>query len=176
MSSDDPIFTIGHSTHPLERFLRLLTAYDISGLADVRRFPGSRRHPHFTREALAGSLDASGIEYRHFAGLGWRRRASGESANAGWTHPSFRAYADHMATDEFAVAIAELLSFARNHRVAVMCAEAQPWRCHRQLIADALVARQVEVRHIFSESRVSPHELTPFARVDESGIHYPALF
>lgn len=176
MPSGSAIFTVGHSTHPLDRFLRLLNAHGITGLADVRRFPGSRRHPHFTRESLAGSLDASGIEYRHFAGLGGRRTASRESANAGWTHPSFRAYADHMATDEFGAALAELLSFARVRRVAVMCAEAQPWRCHRQLIADALVARQIEVRHIFSESRVSAHELTPFARVDDSGIRYPALF
>ena len=176
MSRGDAIFTIGHSTHPLDRFLRLLKAHRITGLADVRRFPGSRRHPHFNREALAGSLDASGIQYRHFDGLGGRRRGSVDSANAGWTHPSFRAYADHMATDEFGAALAELLSFAGDRRVVVMCAEAQPWRCHRQLIADALVARGVEVRHIFSESRVSAHELTPFARVDENGIRYPALF
>ena len=170
------IVTIGHSTRTAEQFLGLLQAHGVTLIADVRTIPRSRRHPHFTADALAAFLQVHGIAYEHFPGLGGLRKPRADSPNTGWRHPSFRAYADHMATAEFGAAIAELLSVARNHRVAVTCAEAQPWRCHRQLIADALVAREVEVRHIFTETRASAHELTPFARVDENGIRYPALF
>jgi uncharacterized protein (DUF488 family) len=169
-----PIFTIGHSTHAFDRFLHLLRVHGITGVADVRRFPGSRRHPHFAREALARSLPMSGIEYRHLGGLGGRRSGSGSSANGGWTNPSFRTYADHMSSEEFREAIDALLAFAARRRVAIMCAEGQPWRCHRQLIADALVARSVEVLHVLTSAPPLAHQMTAFARVDGSRIVYPA--
>ena len=148
----------------------------MTGIADVRRIPGSRRYPHFSRDALAESLPARGIAYTHLAGLGGRRKPNLDSANVGWQHPSFRAYADYMATAEFGDALDELLAFGRSRLVAVMCAEAQWWRCHRRLIADALLVRSVEVRHIMAANRAPVHELTPFARPDGIEVTYPGLF
>jgi uncharacterized protein (DUF488 family) len=169
------IFTIGHSTHPLDRFLAILGAHGITGLADVRRIPGSRRHPHFSREALVESMPGHGIEYRHLPGLGGRRRGTDASVNTAWQHPSFRAYADHMASDEFREGLEELLAFAKERRVAVMCAEAQWWQCHRQLIADALVVRRTDVHHILAATRAAAHTLTSFARVEGISVRYPGL-
>ena len=170
-----PVFTIGHSIRPLDEFLRLLNAHGVTGLADVRTVPKSRRHPHFARSALEASLPAAGITYRHFAALGGLRKPRRNSVNRGWRHEGFRGYADHMATEEFASAIEELLTFARRYIVAVMCAEAKWWECHRQLIADALVARGIDVHHIMSVHQAPPHELTAFGRVEGIHVTYPAL-
>lgn len=153
----------------------LLRAHGIQGIADVRRFPASRRHPHFSREALTASLPAESIAYSHIPELGGRRTARSDSVNTAWQHPSFRGYADHMATPEFARGLDALLAFAKTGRVAVMCAEAQWWRCHRQLIADALVARGISVEHIMSPTVVRSHELTSFARVENGEVGYPGL-
>lgn len=175
MSGAARVMTIGHSTRAAEQFLALLQAHGVTGVADVRSMPRSRRHPHFSGDALAAYLPAHGIAYEHFRGLGGLRKPRPDSRNTGWTHPSFRAYADHMQSVEFRDALAALLEFARRCMVAVMCAEAQWWRCHRQLIADALVARGIEVRHIMSSRSAAPHELTAFARVDGIDVSYPGL-
>jgi uncharacterized protein (DUF488 family) len=169
------MMTIGHSTHSADRFLALLQAHDVAAIADVRRFPYSRRHPQFSQEALAAFLRAHGVEYAHFPALGGRRRPRADSPNTGWRVPSFRAYADHMRSPEFQAALLELTKYGRNRLAAVMCAESQWWRCHRQLIADALVARGVEVRHIMSTGAPARHELTSFARVDGADLVYPGL-
>jgi uncharacterized protein (DUF488 family) len=169
------IFTIGHSTHTAERFLELLQAHGVTGVADVRKIPQSRRHPHFSSQALSGFLGLHGIAYQHFPGLGGLRTPRQDSPNTGWRHPSFRAYADHMRSEEFRGALGSMLAYAKNVVAVVMCAESQWWRCHRQLIADALVARGVEVRHIMSAASAPLHELTSFARVDGSTIAYPGL-
>lgn len=170
------ILTVGHSTRTAEAFLGLLQAHDVTGVADIRTVPRSRRHPHFSREALARFLAQHGIEYVHLAGLGGLRKPRRDSPNAGWRHEGFRGYADHMGTREFAEALDALLAFAgERRRAAVMCAEAKWWQCHRQLVADALVARGIEVCHIMSAREAPCHELTPFARVTGSTVHYPAL-
>jgi uncharacterized protein (DUF488 family) len=135
----------------------------------------SRRYPHFSREALETSLASDSIAYRHIPELGGRRAPRPDSENTGWRNPSFRAYADHMASEEFARGLEALLTFAEHRRVAIMCAEAQWWRCHRQLIADALVARGLDVFHIMSPTSAPGHELTSFARVDGGEVHYPGL-
>jgi uncharacterized protein (DUF488 family) len=169
------IMTIGHSTRTAEAFLELLTTHRVTGVADVRTIPRSRRHPHFSRESLAAFLPAHGIAYVHLAALGGLRKPASDSPNGGWRHPGFRGYADHMQTSQFEKGIEDLLSFAANSRVAIMCAEAKWWECHRQLIADALTARGIEVRHILSAGDTPVHRLTPFARVHGSGVTYPAL-
>jgi uncharacterized protein (DUF488 family) len=169
------ILTVGHSTRTAREFEDLLRAHEVNGIADVRRFPMSRRHPHFSRQALEASLASDSIVYRHIPELGGRRATQPDSVNTAWRHPSFRAYADHMATEEFARGLDVLLTLAENRRVAIMCAEAQWWRCHRQLIADALVARGIEVRHIMSAKSAPPHELTSFARVEGRDVRYPGL-
>jgi uncharacterized protein (DUF488 family) len=169
------IFTIGHSTRTADAFLALLQAHGITAVADVRTVPRSRRHPHFSRESLAAFLMAHGIDYIHLSGLGGLRKPRRDSANGGWRHEGFRGYADHMGTRQFAEALDTLLAFAGEGRVALMCAEAKWWQCHRQLIADALVARDLEVRHVMSSREAARHELTPFARVTGSTVRYPAL-
>lgn len=169
------IMTVGHSTRPAGEFLALLQAHGITGVADVRTVPRSRRHPHFSRESLTVTLPAHGIAYQHFPGLGGLRRPRPDSANTGWRHPSFRAYADHMGTVEFREALEGLLVFAQKFLAATMCAESKWWQCHRQLIADALVARGIEVRHIMSVSDAHVHQLTPFAQVVGSEVRYPGL-
>jgi uncharacterized protein (DUF488 family) len=173
--SSPRIYTVGHSTRALDEFLALLEAHGVTGLADVRSFPGSRRHPHFSREALERSLPAGGIVYRHFAALGGMRKPRRDSRNGGWRHASFRGYADHMETAEFQEALDGLLGFAQSHVVGIMCAEAKWWQCHRQLTSDALVARGAEVRHIMSKTPAPPHELTSFARLAGDRVTYPAL-
>jgi uncharacterized protein (DUF488 family) len=169
------VFTIGHSTRTADAFLSLLHAHGITGIADVRTIPRSRRHPHFSSDALSATLDAHDIAYRHMPGLGGLRKPRPDSPNGGWRVEGFRGYADHMQTPEFAVALDELLQFSAERRVAVMCAESKWWQCHRQLVADALVARGVEVRHILSAADPGSHQLTAFARVSGSTVSYPAL-
>jgi uncharacterized protein (DUF488 family) len=178
-SSDFPgeglvILTIGHSTHPLEEFIALLRAHGVTLLADVRTVPRSRRNPQFNRETLPTALAAAGIGYRHLPGLGGLRRPRPDSMNLAWENEGFRGFADYMGTPEFEAALGELLELARRERVAIMCAEAVPWRCHRSLIADALVARGVAVEHILSPTRRQPHTLTRFARVEGGRVVYPA--
>jgi len=166
------VHTLGHSTLALEDFLALLEAHALDAIADVRRFPASRRHPHFAREPLAASLAARGVAYSWLPALGGRRGGRPDSPHVAWRSAAFRGYADHMDGDEFREGLDALLALAEGHRVAVMCAEAVPWRCHRQLIADALVVRGVEVRHVTGRGEAQPHRLTPFARVDGDRIVY----
>jgi uncharacterized protein (DUF488 family) len=169
------IMTVGHSTRTAEDFLSLLQAHDVKAIADVRKIPRSKRHPHFASEALTAFLPLHGIAYAHFPGLGGLRTGAPDSANTGWRHPSFRAYADHMESIEFRHALDALLAFGEKFLTAVMCAESQWWRCHRQLIADALVARGIEVRHIMSRTSAPVHQLTSFARVEGTRVWYPGL-
>jgi uncharacterized protein (DUF488 family) len=169
------IYTIGHSTKPIEDFIELLQSAGVTLLVDVRRYPGSRRHPQFNREALAASLLAVGIDYQHTPSLGGRRTADQESVNTFWRSASFRGYADHMASAEFQGALQNLEHAAENRAVAVMCAESVPWHCHRQMIADALVARGHAVRHILTTKRFDLHELNSAAVAGEDGqLTYPA--
>jgi uncharacterized protein (DUF488 family) len=169
------ILTVGHSTRSLDELLVLLDRHGATGLADVRTIPRSRRHPHFSREALEVSMPQHGIAYTHFPGLGGLRKPRRGSANGGWRHEGFRGYADHMQTREFSDALDALLAFATDRQVAVMCAESKWWQCHRQLIADALVVRGIEVRHIMSPTEAPAHGLTPFARTHGTSVTYPAL-
>ena len=169
------IWTVGHSTRELGAFVALLVESSIALVADVRRFPGSRRFPHFNAEALVESLGRVGVAYRHYPDLGGRRgkRAPG-SPNTAWRVEAFNAFADHMATPEFEAGLSELIACAGAARAAIMCSEALPWRCHRRLIADALIVRGWTVRDIFGPSKVEPHPLTPFARVEGPRLTYPA--
>jgi uncharacterized protein (DUF488 family) len=168
------VFTIGHSTRPIASFLRLLMAHGVTLLLDVRRFPASRTNPQFNSTALEKSLAEVHIKYRHMPALGGRRRPKKDSINTGWEHESFRGYADYMQTGAFARELDRVITYAAKDRVALMCAEAVPWRCHRSLIADALVVRSVDVREISSGVRATPHALTAFARVRGERITYPA--
>jgi uncharacterized protein (DUF488 family) len=174
------IYTIGHSTRSLSEFVALLHAHRIAKLADVRTVPKSRRHPHFAAAALSNSLPAEHIHYRHFPGLGGLRKPRADSRNTAWRVEGFRGYADYMETPEFERSLDELLAWAEGRdqsaaRTAIMCAEAVWWRCHRQLIADALLARGVEVRHIASENSAPVHTLTEFARLTRQKVWYPGL-
>jgi len=168
------IRTIGHSTRALDAFVALLRAHRVARLVDVRTIPRSRRHPQFNRENLADDLGTAGIAYAHMAGLGGLRRPRADSINTGWRNAGFRGYADYMQTPEFEAALERLVALARGERVAIMCAEAVPWRCHRSLIADALTARDVRVEHILAVDRAEPHRLTAFARIEAGGVTYPA--
>jgi len=170
-----PVFTVGHSTRSAEELIALLREAGVERLVDVRRFPGSRRHPQFGREALAASLAAAGIEYLHAPDLGGRRAPRPNSPNTGWRVAAFRGYADYMDAPEFQAALARLAAAAAERPTAILCAEAVPWRCHRRLIADALVARGVEVVHLLAASRREPHALHPDARRLPGGrLVYPA--
>lgn len=166
------VYTIGHSTREIDRFIGLLERERIEHVADVRSFPGSRRYPQFGRDALAASLAARGIGYSHHPELGGRRHARPDSPNGAWRNESFRGYADYMLTPAFATALDGLMELAARERTAIMCAEAVPWRCHRSLISDALVARGVDVQHIL-DARTGPHHLTPFAIVRDDVVYYP---
>jgi uncharacterized protein (DUF488 family) len=168
-----PVLTIGHSNRPLAEFLGMLKAHGVDVLVDVRTVPRSSYNPQFNRDALPQSLAAEGIEYVHMPGLGGLRHPQKESRNTGWRNLSFRGYADYMQTDEFKSHLDELLRLEGRH-VAIMCAESVPWRCHRSLIADALAARGVPVRHIMSATRSDAHTLTSFARVDGRQVTYPS--
>lgn len=169
------IWSLGHSTRPIETFLALLTGHGIERLGDIRTTPQSRRHPQFGQAALARSTGGAGITYVHLAGLGGLRKPRPDSINTAWRDAGFRGYADYMQTPAFAAAVDELLALAQSERVAVMCAEAVPWRCHRQLLADALVARGHEVREIESAMKTRPHVLTQWARVHGASVTYPGV-
>lgn len=166
-------FTIGHSTRPAQDFIALLLAHHIEIVIDVRTVPRSRRNPQFNCETLAQSLQAAEIGYEHVAALGGFRRPSSHSSNAGWRNASFRGYADYMQTAAFTAAIESLAKRVQRQRFAIMCAEAVPWRCHRSLIADALVARGIRVEEIISAARTQPHAMTSFARVEGTTVTYP---
>jgi uncharacterized protein (DUF488 family) len=170
------IFSIGHSVKSADEFVELLQAHGVDRLADVRTVPRSRRHPQFSQDILSAHLAGSGINYTHFPALGGLRRPRADSPNGGWLHPAFRGYADHMATPAFEESLDALVAYANAHLAAVMCAEAKWWQCHRRLIADALVARGIDVYHIMSPRQVTPHELTTFARLTAQKVQYPALF
>jgi uncharacterized protein (DUF488 family) len=173
-ASSESIHTVGHSTRTTERLLGLLQDHDIGLIIDVRRWPASRRHPHFHREALAKSLEQAGLDYVWRGDLGGFRKPRPDSANTGWKVGAFRAYADFMLTDEFQQIVAEVLRYADIKRAALMCAEALPWRCHRQLIADACLVRGWEVRHIMDDG-CHAHALPPFARPEGVRIYYCGL-
>ena len=168
------LLTIGHSNHPIERFLDLLARHGVTALGDVRSFPRSRFNPQFNREQLSDALQRAGIRYLHLPRLGGLRKSIGEaSPNKAWRNASFRGYADYMLTDDFERGLTELLELAKQERLAMMCAEAVPWRCHRSLVSDALLARGRTVTHITGSSEPSPHELTPFAVVENGRVTYP---
>jgi uncharacterized protein (DUF488 family) len=169
------ILTVGHSNHEEGEFVELLRGAGVELIADVRRYPGSRRQPHFERTALAAVLLEAGIGYRWLGEtLGGRRKPLADSPNAGWESDQFRGYADHMASDEFRSGIAELEKLAAEDRVAVMCAEAWWIRCHRRLLADALTASGWRVLHLGGNGRLEEHQLTDFAVVEDSAVTYPA--
>ena len=176
MTSRRPILvlTIGHSVRPLADLIALLTAHSVAKLVDVRTVPRSRTNPQFNLDTLPAALAANGIGYEHVAGLGGFRRARPGSPNAGWRNASFRGYADYMHSPEFAGHLEDLIAMARRERVVLMCAEAVPWRCHRSLIADALMVRGVHVEEILSRTRRQAHVLTSFASVTGTTITYPA--
>lgn len=170
---ETPIFTIGHSTHPIDEFLGILQAHGIEEIVDVRTVPKSRHNPQFNEEELGPSLRQQGIEYVRLAGLGGLRHTTQASINTAWKNASFRGFADYMQTSEFEQALLELIELAKKKRVAILCAEAVPWRCHRSLIGDALWARDIPVEDILSEKPARPHKLTPWARVDGVKVTYP---
>jgi len=169
------IHTIGHSTHSADAFLALLRAHGIGAVADIRTIPRSRRHPHFSAEAMEEWLGRSDIRYRHFPSLGGLRRPRPDSINTAVRHASFRGYADHMETPEFQQGVEALEAFAAERVTTVMCAEALWWQCHRRFLADALFVRNVKVRHIMSSSAANFHELSAFARVLGDRVTYPGL-
>jgi uncharacterized protein (DUF488 family) len=170
----ETIFTIGHSTHPIEEFVRWLQAHGVDGIVDVRTIARSRHNPQFNEQELAASLAANGIRYQRMRELGGLRHSSADSVNGAWRNASFRGYADYMQTDAFSAAVDQLVGLGRTGSWAIMCAEAVPWRCHRSMVGDALVVRGVAVFDIMSESTATPHTLTRFARVDGTRITYPA--
>ena len=166
------IFTVGHSTRSLEELVSILQAHGIGLLVDVRRFPASRRHPHFGRESLETALPEAEIEYLWLADLGGRRSRAKDSPHTAWRVTGFAAYADHMDTEAFDSALRALLEQAAERPTAVMCAEALPHRCHRRLIADRLTAQGHEVVHLLDEKRTQPHQLPDFARTEKGRVIY----
>ncbi|MGZ4143659.1 MAG: DUF488 domain-containing protein [Actinomycetota bacterium] len=167
------VFTIGHSTRPVEELVEMLRAHGVTLLVDIRRFPGSRRHPQFNSAALARALSDAGIGYEHAEALGGRRAPVPGSPNTGLRNAQFRGYADHMATQEFSTALDRLIERSEGTDLAVMCAEAVPWRCHRSLLSDALVARGIEVRHIMGVGEAPVHRPSEGARFEGTVVRYP---
>lgn len=168
------VLTVGHSNHPLEAFLALLARHDIRALVDIRRFPGSRKHPHFNRDNLAAVLPGSGAEYHWLQALGGRRpKGRDDSPNRGLANPGFRNYADYMLTDDFREGVEKLLEVARRKRTAILCAEGLFWRCHRRLVSDFLAANGVAVQHIMPTGELRPHRLTRGAVAEGGRVTYP---
>ena len=173
-SAERIIYTVGHSTRTAEEFVSLLLAHDVSLLIDVRTVPRSRTNPQFNKDTLPVTLERAGIRYEHVPALGGLRKPKKDSVNAGWRNLSFRGYADHMRTAEFNNAVDALIDLAKTERPALMCAEAVPWRCHRSLIADALIVRGVRVEELSSRNSRRAHQLRSFARVCGKTLIYPA--
>lgn len=167
------VCTIGHSNRPIEEFIALLRQNGVECLLDVRTVPKSRHNPQFGQDQLPVSLAAAGIAYRQMPGLGGLRRPQKESPNSGWRNTSFRGYADYMQTDEFRENVEAVIALSATTRCALMCAESVPWRCHRSLVADALLVRGIRAEHIINPGKRRPHTLTKFARVDGTRILYP---
>lgn len=167
-----PVLTIGHSTRSIGEFIRLLKAHGVERLIDIRTVPRSRHNPQFAQEALSSALVADGIGYLHMAGLGGLRHPRPDSVNTGWKNSGFRGYADYMETEPFRKSLEECIAIARHERIALMCAEAVPWRCHRSLVADALCVRHIAVSEIASGVRTRPHVLTAWAKVEGTRITY----
>lgn len=167
------VFSVGHSTRSLDEFIALLESCGVEMIVDVRFVPRSRHNPQFNKETLCDSLKIAGIRYIHIPGLGGLRRPSQKSINLALEHKSFRGYADYMQTKEFAESLLHLVALIHENCVAIMCAEAVPWRCHRTLVADALATRHIIVKHILNETCTIKHELTPFAHVEGTKISYP---
>lgn len=167
------IYTIGHSTHSPDQFIKILQGYNIELVADVRSIPGSRHNPQFNKNELESDLGGHGIRYLHLKELGGLRHTTGASINTGWTNLSFRGFADYMQTPEFVRAIKMLIDISDSVQTVIMCAEALFWRCHRSLIADALVIRNVAVEHIMSANASKVHTITPRAKVVGITITYP---
>jgi uncharacterized protein (DUF488 family) len=169
------IFTVGHSTRPIEEFVELLRANGVEQLIDIRTIPQSRRNPQFNRDALPQPLARVGIDYLHMPELGGLRHPRPDSRNGAWRNDSFRGYADYMQTPEFAAAIEKLIESGSRKQTAIMCAEAVPWRCHRSLVGDALGVRGVAVEDIVGAGRRRPHKITPFAQIDGTRVWYPGV-
>jgi uncharacterized protein (DUF488 family) len=167
------VFTIGHSTRTLDEFIGLLKTYGITLLVDVRTVPRSRHNPQFNKETLPVSLKPKGLKYIHVPEIGGLRRPKHDSINLAWKNMGFRGYADYMQTKEFIENLLRIVALARENCLALMCAEALPWRCHRSLISDALLVRHVKVLHIISKDNTINHELTEFALVEGTKITYP---
>ena len=169
------VFTIGHSNRTAENLIAMLQARGVTRLADVRTIPKSRHNPQFNQQDLSAALDHNGISYLHLPELGGLRHPKNDSINTAWQNASFRGYADYMQTPEFDKGLERLLESTQSGVLAIMCAEAVPWRCHRSMIADALTARGVRVEHIMSESKTQPHALTPFAQLNGAQVIYPGI-
>ncbi|MEO7904196.1 MAG: DUF488 domain-containing protein [Candidatus Saccharimonadales bacterium] len=168
------IFTVGHSTHPIDEFIELLRAHGVTQLIDIRTVPKSRHNPQFMQDSLEKTMPDAAIRYRYMANLGGLRHTTKESINTAWRNASFRGYADYMQTDDFAAGIDELIQYTQGQPTAIMCAEAVPWRCHRSMVGDALVVRGgVQVRDIMTPTSAKPHTLTSFASVDGNRVFYP---
>jgi uncharacterized protein (DUF488 family) len=166
------IWTVGHSNHPIEKFVAILKAHRIERVLDVRRFPASRKWPHFDASSLAATLPAEGIDYVGMPELGGRRKALPDSPHVAWRTEAFRGYADYMETADFATALEKAMALARELRTALTCAEALPWRCHRSILADAFLARGSKVLEIVNERAARPRKLPEFARVDGERVIY----
>jgi uncharacterized protein (DUF488 family) len=173
MTQTHIVFTIGHSNRPLPAFIEALTTHAVTCLVDIRSFPRSRHNPQFNTDTLPEDLQRAGIGYEHRKALGGRRKPLADSRNGGWRNKSFQGYADYMQAPEFNRQIDELIELSRRERIVLMCAEAVPWRCHRSLVADALVARNVTVEHIFDARRTQTHRLTSWAQVRAGRVSYP---
>lgn len=172
--ADITIFTIGHSTRPIEEFISILKAFNVKLVVDVRTIPKSRFNPQYNSDVLTKSLKNNRIDYVHMAGLGGLRHTKKDSLNTAWKNVSFRGFADYMQTEDFKKSLTTLVENAEKQQTAVMCAEAVPWRCHRSLIGDALLVRGIKVVNIMSESTIREHNLTPWAKVNGKRIIYPA--
>ena len=173
MPRQPTLWTIGHSTRPIDEFTNFLRLHEIRLLVDIRTIPRSRYNPQFNTDTLAENLKEAGLLSLHMPALGGLRKARKDSINNGWRNASFRGYADYMQTEEFQRALEELMAYGTDMKTAIMCAEAVPWRCHRSLIADALVSKGWEVRHIISAEKATPHVLTLFAHFEKGTVTYP---
>jgi uncharacterized protein (DUF488 family) len=174
MTESSSIYAIGHSTHPLDHFITLVKAHEIRIVCDVRTVPRSRHVPQFNKDSLGIALPAQGLGYRHFSQLGGLRKPRRDSMNLGWRNASFRGFADYMQTDQFEDGIKELIELSEKEGpVVIMCAEALPWRCHRSLISDALLAKGIRVLQLDNRGHAIPHTLTPFASVKDGKVTYP---